>query len=72
MLDRNRPYAQIIGESGNGARYAQDGKEFDHSGNEIAADVAAPTEANPPDEVIESAEVEAPQRKRGRPRKDAS
>lgn len=34
MLDRSRPYGEVYG-SAIGARYCQDGKDFDAAGNEI-------------------------------------
>lgn len=56
MLDDKRPFCMIIGETENGARFLQDGKEFDAGGNMIGEK-----------EVV--AEVE-PVRKSGRPKKD--
>lgn len=56
MLDKKRSFCAIIGDTDNGARFLQDGKEFDADGNMIGEK-----------EVI--AEVE-PARKSGRPKKD--
>ncbi len=65
MLDRSRPFAQIIGQSENNARFHQDGKEFDAEGNEIQAmGVSLQLDTNT---VSEAAPVK---KKPGRPRKE--
>lgn len=56
QLDRTQPFAEIIGQAENGARYSQHGRDFDANGQVIEDQpaVALPTEP----------------KKRGRPAKD--
>lgn len=58
-LDKSKSYGQIMG-ADNGARFEQDGKEFDFEGNLIGAPVV--------DVIAIEVEQEAPiKRKLGRP-----
>ena len=38
-LDKSKPYGQVMGAT-NGARFEQNGKDFDHEGNLVGGDVA--------------------------------
>lgn len=58
MLDNKRPFCSIIGETENGARFLQDGKEFDADGKVIGGGEI----------IIE--DHEEPSRKAGRPKKE--
>lgn len=45
-LDKTKPYGQIIG-AVNGARFEQNGKEYDFEGNPIIEDEAEPVKRKP-------------------------
>ncbi len=73
MLDRSRPYSQTIGESF--ARFHQDGKDFDSSGEEINP-APVVTFVEPPEVVsvpmfVSTTAPEPVKRKPGRPAKVA-
>lgn len=56
-LDRNRPYGQVFGD----AQYAyeQDGKLFDHQGEEVGAEPVATEQKKPGPKPKEQSQIDA-------------
>jgi hypothetical protein len=48
MLDRSRPYGLIIGMTDNGARFEQDGRQFDAEGKAMKSEQEQPKKRGRP------------------------